>query len=207
MKHIKTFESFLNEERSSNLNERMSFEEIRDKYENNPYGIGAQSIEFVKGENGNPSMIIFRHDERSRRDQVESKLKSLGIPAKKLSKSTADKAYKYRYELTMYESALDESYYAFLGGNSNFTDDEMRKNVVDKVLGKNYDAYIMFDDNAPKGEYDKMKAKYANDTSKWETIWRSSSYQGEAQLSPDKKVIKAKVFGKGGIIGAIYVKK
>jgi hypothetical protein len=83
----------------------------------------------------------------------------------------------------------------------------MRKNVVDKVLGKNYDAYIMFDDNAPKGEYDKMKAKYASDTSKWETIWRSNSYQSEALLSPDKKVIKAKVFGKGGIIGAIYVKK
>jgi uncharacterized protein YxeA len=207
MKHIHTFESFLNEERSSNLNERMSFEEIRDKYENNPYGIGAQSIEFVKGENGNPSMIIFRHDERSRRDQIESKLKSLGIPAKKLSKSTADKAYKYRYELNMYESALDESHYAFLGGNSNFTDDEMRKNVVEPVLGKKYDAYIMFDDSAPKGEYDKMKAKYAKNSDSWENIWRSDSYQSYASISQDIKVIKAAVFAKGGIVGAIYVKK
>jgi len=65
----------------------------------------------------------------------------------------------------------------------------------------------MFDDNAPKGEYDEMKAKYAADSNTWESIWRSKSYQGEARLSPDKKVIKAKVFGKGGIIGAIYVKK
>lgn len=102
---------------------------------------------------------------------------------------------------------ISESYYSFLGGNSNFTDDEMRKNVVDKVLGKDYDAYIDFDETAPKGEYDKMKEKYASDTKKWETIWRSASYQGEALLSPDKKIIKAKVFARGGIIGAIYVKK
>ena len=86
-------------------------------------------------------------------------------------------------------------------------DDEMRKNVVDKVLGKNYDAYIMFDDSAPKGEYDKMHSKYAKDVSKWEQIWRSASGQSEARLSPDKKVVKATIFGKGGIIGAIYVKK
>lgn len=105
------------------------------------------------------------------------------------------------------EKKLNESHYAFLGGNSNFTDDEMRKNVVDRVLGKNYDAYIMFDDNAPKGEYDKMKAKYASGADKWEVIWRSQSYQGVARLSPDKKVISASVFGRGGIIGAIYVKK
>jgi len=65
----------------------------------------------------------------------------------------------------------------------------------------------MFDDSAPKGEYDRMKAKYAANSDRWENIWRSSSYQSYASLSPDKKVIKAAVFGKGGIIGAIYVKK
>ena len=104
-------------------------------------------------------------------------------------------------------NVLKESHYAFLGGNTNFTDAEMRTNVVDKVLGKDYNAFIMFDDSAPKGQYDKMKAKYADDSDKWEVIWRSSSYQGEARLSPNKKVIKAKVFGKGGIIGALYIKK
>jgi hypothetical protein len=65
----------------------------------------------------------------------------------------------------------------------------------------------MFDETAPKGQYDAMKAKYAKDTSNWEVLWRSQSYQSEAVLSPDKKVIKAKVFGKGGIIGALYIKK
>jgi hypothetical protein len=106
-----------------------------------------------------------------------------------------------------FDEFLNESHYSFLGGNSNFTDDEMRKNVVDKVLGKNYDAYIMFDDKSPKGQYDAMKSKYASDSKNWEVIWRSKSYQGEASLSPDKKVIKASIFAKGGIVGAIYVKK
>lgn len=101
--------------------------------------------------------------------------------------------------------SFNESHYAFLGGNSNFSDDEMRKNVVDKFLGKRYDSYIMFD--GPKGEYDKIKDKYAKNSDKWETIWRSSSYQTRASISPDKKVIKAEVFSKGGIVGAIYVKK
>jgi len=104
MKHIKTFENFLNEESSSNLNEGLSFDEMKDKYKDNPYGIGAQSVEYVEAANGNPARLIFRHDERSRRDQIESKLKSMGIPAKKLSKSTADKAFVYRYELYMYEN-------------------------------------------------------------------------------------------------------
>lgn len=31
------------------INEKMSFTEIKDKYENNPYGIGANSVEFVEG--------------------------------------------------------------------------------------------------------------------------------------------------------------
>jgi hypothetical protein len=107
--------------------------------------------------------------------------------------------------LQTFEEFLNESHYAFLGGNSNFTDDEMRKNVVDKVLGTKYDAYIMFD--GPKGEYDKMKAKYAGDADNWEEIWRSQSYQTYAKLSKNKKVVKAAVFAKGGIVGAIYVKK
>lgn len=108
------------------------------------------------------------------------------------------------YEQFVKES-ISESAYAFLGGNSNFTDAEMRKNIVEPELGAKYDAYIMF--SGPAGEYDKMKAKYASDTKGWETLWRSRSYQSEALLSPDKKIIKAKVFDKGGIIGAIYIKK
>lgn len=101
--------------------------------------------------------------------------------------------------------SVQESHYAFLGGNSNFTDKEMRKNIVEPKLGTKYDAYIMFD--GPKGEYDKMKAKYASDSDSWENLWKSSSNQSYADISPDGKVIKASVFANGGIVGAIYVKK
>jgi hypothetical protein len=100
--------------------------------------------------------------------------------------------------------SVQESHYAFLGGNSNFTDEEMRKNIVEPTLGTKYDAYIMFD--GPKGEYDKMKAKYASKSDSWKNLWRSSSHQSYADISPDGKVIKASVFAKGGIVGAIYVK-
>ena len=108
---IKTFEDYIKETKK-HLHESMSFEEIRDEYKDNPYDIGAQSLEYVEGKNGNSSKLIFRHSEKTSRDQIESKLKSLGVPAKKLSKSVKDKTYKYRYELTMYESArnhIDES--------------------------------------------------------------------------------------------------
>ena len=101
--------------------------------------------------------------------------------------------------------SVQESHYAFLGGNSNFTDKEMRKNIVEQKLGTKYDAYIMFD--GPKGEYDKMKAKYASNSDSWENLWKSSSNQSYADISPDGKVIKASVFANGGIVGAIYVKK
>lgn len=98
---------------------------------------------------------------------------------------------------------LKESYYSFLGGNSNFTDEEMRRNVVDKVLGKNYVTYIQFKDP----EYNTMKTKYAKDVTNWKEIWRSQSYQSSASLSPNGKVIFALIFDNGGIVGAFYVKK
>lgn len=94
---------------SVEINEGMTFTEIKDKFTENPYGIGANSVEFVEGKNGNSSMLIFRHEEKHRRDQIESRLKTLGIPTKKMSKSTADKAYKYRYELILHESVLEET--------------------------------------------------------------------------------------------------
>ena len=102
------------------------------------------------------------------------------------------------------DKSLKESMYAMLGGESPFDDSTMRKMIVEPNLGPNYKAYIMFDE--PKGEYDKMKAKYASDTTGWKNLYRSSSYQGYANISPDGKVIKASILGNGGIIGAIYVK-
>jgi hypothetical protein len=100
MKNFLTFESFI----SDSLNEAMTFDQIKDEYVDNPYGIGAQVIEFVDGPG--QRMLVFKHDNRYDRDKIETKLKSMGFPAKKLSKSTADKAYKYPYEVTLYESEL-----------------------------------------------------------------------------------------------------
>jgi hypothetical protein len=37
MKHISTFKRFLSESQSQNLQEGMSFDEVRDKYKDNPY--------------------------------------------------------------------------------------------------------------------------------------------------------------------------
>jgi hypothetical protein len=140
MKHIKTFESFLNEENSSNLNEGSSFDEIKDKYKDNPYGIGAQSVEYVEGANGNPAKLIFRHDERGRRDQIESKLKSMGIPAKKLSKATADKAFAYRYELHMYEN---ENFINESSGEIVFS---VNDDKLDNMLNNRFSSALDFKD-------------------------------------------------------------
>lgn len=86
------------------VNEAMSFDEIKDKYLENPYGIGAQIVTYEEGERGNPNRLVFKSGERSRRDEIAKKLKDFGIPAKKMSNSTQDKSYKYRYVLTLFES-------------------------------------------------------------------------------------------------------
>jgi len=98
---------------------------------------------------------------------------------------------------------INESYYGSLGGNTNFNDKEMRKNVVDKVLG-DYDSYVQFKDK----DYKTMKNMYAKNVSNWEKIWSSRSHQTNARLSPDGKVIFATIYdNNGGIIGSIYIKK
>ena len=99
MKYFKLFENFISEP----LNEAMSFDDIKDKYIENPYGIGAQIIELIDSPAGR-RMLVFKHDNKYDRDKIEANLKSIGIPAKKLSTSKADKAYKYPYEVTLHES-------------------------------------------------------------------------------------------------------
>lgn len=91
-----------------------------------------------------------------------------------------------------------------LGGEHPMQDPEMRKKVVEPTLGPNYDAYIMFKDK----EYGQMKSKYPDSVTKnWESIYRSTNYQGYASVSPDGKVIKAAILYQGGIVGAFYIKK
>jgi hypothetical protein len=95
MKHINLFEEF--------INESMSFKDIKNKYINNPYGIGANAIEYIEGSNGN-NVLVLRFEDSYGRGQAQKELRSLGIPAKKMSNTTQDKSYKYRYELNLFES-------------------------------------------------------------------------------------------------------
>lgn len=120
--------------KESVVNEAMSFEEIRDKYENNPYGIGANSVELEKGSHGNSDRLIFRCEDKQRRDEIEKKLKSMGFATKKLSKSTADKSYAYRYELTLFESLVNE---AEIKSDDEFK--EYAMSVLKKVFGTDFD--------------------------------------------------------------------
>lgn len=99
---------------------------------------------------------------------------------------------------------IQESYMDTLGGETPYGKYEMIKNIVEPNLGSSYKAYIMF--GGPKGEYESMKKKYASNTDGWKNLYRSSNYQGYADISPDGNVIKATVLDKGGIVGAIYVK-
>lgn len=123
--YIPSFELF-----ESSITESLSFKDIKDKYESNPYGIGASSIEYVKGERGNGDRLIFRNNSSFSRDQVEKTLKSYGFPAKKMSKATADKAYTYRYELYLFESE---------------TSDEINEALKDVTLNDN-EANVIYDE-------------------------------------------------------------
>lgn len=120
--------------KESVVNEAISFEEIRDKYENNPYGIGASSVELEKGSHGNSDRLIFRCEDKQRRDEIEKKLKSMGFATKNLSKSTADKSYAYRYELTLFESLVNE---AEIKSDDEFK--EYAMTVLKKAFGADFD--------------------------------------------------------------------
>jgi len=93
----------------SKVNEGITFQELVDKYKDNPYGIGANSIEYVESENWGDSLVL-RFEDNYGRKEAEAELKKMGIKAKMMSKSTADKAFKYRYELTVNESKVNEEY-------------------------------------------------------------------------------------------------
>jgi len=89
---------------SVKVNEGSAFQELADKYKDNPYGIGANSIEYVESENPNAdNRLVLRFENNRQRNQVEANLKKMGIKAEQMSKSMADKAFMYRYELTVFE--------------------------------------------------------------------------------------------------------
>ena len=100
--------------------------------------------------------------------------------------------------------SVAESAYATLGGEHPMQDSELRSEIVEPNLGPNYQAVIMFRD----ADYKQVSAKYPYAvTEKWKNLYRSSNYQGYAQISPDGKVIKAAILDNGGVVGAYYIKK
>ena len=103
--HVDKIKSkMINEE---TINEEITFQELVNKYKDNPYGIGANSIEYIESKNwGN--QLVLRFKDSYDRKEAEADLKKMGIKAKNMSKSTADKGFKYRYELTVFESNVNE---------------------------------------------------------------------------------------------------
>ena len=97
MKHIKLLEEFVNE---NMINESETFDELVSKYAKNPYGIGAQLSYFEEGKYGYPDTLVFKHDDKYRRDMIIPKLKSMGVRSKNIIKSV-EKGYKYPFVVTV----------------------------------------------------------------------------------------------------------
>lgn len=97
MKNLQTFDEFVNE---SMINESETFDGLRSKFEKNPYGIGAQLSYYEEGKHGYPDSLVFKHDDKYRRDMIIPRLKSMGVPSKNMIKSL-ERGYKYPYVLTV----------------------------------------------------------------------------------------------------------
>ncbi len=158
---LTTFEEFINE--NEGIAEKMSFQEIKDKYLDNPYGIGANSVEFVEGKFGNSNRLVFRSESKYDRDKVADKLKALGIPAKKIAKSIADKAFMYRYELDLFENEVSESEEAVNESGlikiSNAIDTDLSNFLKNIVIAKSK-GYVKAERDAAGLLIDILKNKY-----------------------------------------------
>jgi len=100
MKNLQSFEQFLV---GSSVNEGYDFDKIANEYVENPYGIGASSVELA-GEKLGQRMLHFRCENSYDRDKVMQNLKGMGVPANKMTKTMQDKGYKYKYEVNLFES-------------------------------------------------------------------------------------------------------
>ena len=194
---------------NESINEAMSFDEIKDKYLDNPYGIGADAIEFIDSERGNSRKLIFRHGDKLRRDQIEKNLKTFGIPAKKMSKSMQDKAYKHRFELHLYESINEESM------NEGSTDEMVKRSCVERLsqffrVSPNALSHFKFDGtdnikaltkalNSPSDEgteaYYKVAIKVGKQDAGIEESINEADIKSEAEFKEYAETVLRKAFG------------
>jgi hypothetical protein len=99
-------------ESSVNEAEKMTFDEVADEYKDNPYGIGASRIAIVGDEPHHAPghrIMVFNCESDAQRSKVMQKLKDMGFPAKKMTKTMQDKGYMYRYQVNLFEGAVAES--------------------------------------------------------------------------------------------------
>jgi len=70
-------------------------EELIKKYKDNPYGLGAGTIEVTK------KYVILRFGNSLDREQTIPKLKKMKINVKDITKRKGPEAWKYRFELSI----------------------------------------------------------------------------------------------------------
>ena len=155
---ITTFEQFINE--SDNITEKMSFQEIKDKYLDNPYGIGANSVEFVEGKFGNSNRLVFRSENKYDRDKVKDNLKALGVPTKKMNTSMQSGAFSYKYELYLFENESEEAVNeSGIIRTANLIDADLTSFLKDVVIPKSK-GYVKSEKDAAALLFDILKNKY-----------------------------------------------
>jgi hypothetical protein len=106
MKNLQSYDQFIGE---SSVNEAYSFDKIAIDYQNNPYGIGASRVQIVGGDSNYEKghrILQFNCEDAAQREKVMKKLKDLGAPAKKMTKTMQDKGYMYRYQVNLFESEI-----------------------------------------------------------------------------------------------------
>jgi hypothetical protein len=106
MKNLQSYDQFIGE---SSVNEAYSFDKIATDYQNNPYGIGASRVQIVGGDSNYEKghrILQFNCEDAAQREKVMKKLKDLGAPAKKMTKTMQDKGYMYRYQVNLFESEI-----------------------------------------------------------------------------------------------------
>lgn len=106
MKNLQSFEQFIGE---SSVNEAYDFDKIADEYVENPYGIGASRVQVVGGDSHYEKghrILQFNCEDAAQREKVMKKLKDLGVPAKKMTKTMQDKGYMYKYQVNLFESEI-----------------------------------------------------------------------------------------------------
>ena len=108
------------------------------------------------------------------------------------------------YNESKVKKRVKEDHYSYLGGETPYSDSEMRNEIVDKYFhNKNYVAYHQFQDK----EYESLKKEFKSELNNWKSIYRSSNYQGHASINPEKNIIVGTILNRGGVMGVIYVLK